>query len=116
MKNTEKRNNSKVSIFRLTKFESQYIIKTINTELRIGKENVMYNNLIKVMKVKGVTGVQIANLLDCRQATISDKLNGVVASGFTFDEAYKIKNVFFPEYDYEYLFIRENLSNKCSIT
>jgi hypothetical protein len=67
----------------------------------------MYNNLIKVMKLKGITGIQIANLLECRQATISDKLNGVVAFGFSFDEAAKIKKVFFPEYDYDYLFTRE---------
>ena len=67
----------------------------------------MYNNLIMVMKIKGVTGVQIANLLECRQATISDKLNGLVTSGFTFDEAAKIKKVFFPEYEYDFLFARE---------
>lgn len=73
----------------------------------------MYNNLIKVMKAKGVTGVQIANLLNCRQATISDKLNGLVASGFTFDEAAKIKKVFFPEYEYDFLFTRNN-TNICS--
>lgn len=67
----------------------------------------MYNNLLKVMKQKGITGIQISNLLECRQATISDKLNGNVASGFTFDEASKIKNVFFPEYEYDYLFAHE---------
>lgn len=67
----------------------------------------MYCNLLKVMKTKGITGIQLASLLECRQATISEKLNGVVASGFTFDEAAKIKNVFFPEYDYDYLFDRE---------
>lgn len=67
----------------------------------------MYSNLLKVMKLKGVTGIQIANLLECRQATISDKLNGCVASGFSFDEAAKMKKVLFPEYDYDYLFARE---------
>ncbi len=67
----------------------------------------MYSNLLKAMKLKGITGIQISNLLECRQATISDKLNGIVASGFTFDEASKIKKVFFPEYDYDFLFARE---------
>lgn len=67
----------------------------------------MYNNLLKVMKLKGITGIQIANLLECRQATISDKINGIVACGFSFDEAAKIKSIFFPEYDYDYLFAHE---------
>ena len=67
----------------------------------------MYNKLLKMMKQKGITEIQLANLLECRNATISEKLNGVVASGFTFDEAAKIKKVFFPEYDYDYLFSRE---------
>lgn len=58
------------------------------------------------MKEKGVTGIQLAGLLECRQATISDKLNGSVASGFTFDEAAKIKKIFFPEFEYDYLFSR----------
>ncbi len=67
----------------------------------------MYRNLLTVMKLKGITAMQISNLLDCRQATISDKLNGIVACGFYFDEAAKIRKVFFPEYDYDYLFVRD---------
>lgn len=67
----------------------------------------MYKNLFEVMKIKGVTITQMASLLECRIATISDKLNGVVASGFTFDEAAKIKKVFFPEFDYDYLYARD---------
>jgi predicted transcriptional regulator len=67
----------------------------------------MYKNLLKVMKYKGITAIQIANLLECRQATISEKLNGLVARGFYFDEAAKIRKVFFPEYDYDYLFERD---------
>lgn len=66
----------------------------------------MYKNLLTVMKIKGITALQISNLLDCRQATISDKLNGIVERGFYFDEAKKIRQVFFPEYDYDYLFER----------
>ncbi|WP_029503935.1 hypothetical protein [Lachnoclostridium phytofermentans] len=66
----------------------------------------MYKNLLTVMKAKGITAIQISNLLECRQATISDKLNGIVACGFYFDEAAKIRKVFFPEYDYDYLFSR----------
>jgi hypothetical protein len=66
----------------------------------------MYKNLIDVMKLKGITSKQIAALLECRQATISDKINGIVLCGFYFDEAAKIKGVFFPEYDYDFLFLR----------
>lgn len=64
----------------------------------------MYRNLLEVMKKKGVTALQIANLLECRPATVSDKLNGVVKCGFYFNEAQRIKKVFFQEYDYDYLF------------
>ncbi len=67
----------------------------------------MYINLLNAMKAKGITAMQLANLLECRPATMSDKLNGVVNCGFYFDEAYKIKKVFFPEYDYDFLFFRE---------
>lgn len=67
----------------------------------------MYCNLLKLMKEKGVTAVQISSLLECRQATVSDKLNGVVERGFYFEEAQKIKKVFFPEIDYDYLFGRD---------
>lgn len=66
----------------------------------------MYKNLLSLMKIKGVTAVQISKLLECRQATVSDKLNGVVSHGFYFDEAAKIKKVFFPEYEYDFLFSR----------
>lgn len=67
----------------------------------------MYNKLVKAMKSKNVTITQIANLLECRIATVSDKINGTVERGFYFDEATKVKQVFFPEYDIEYLFERE---------
>lgn len=64
----------------------------------------LYRNLLEVMKKKGVTALQIANLLECRPATVSDKLNGVVKCGFYFSEARRIKQVFFQEYDYDFLF------------
>lgn len=66
----------------------------------------MYKNLLDIMKSKRVTVIQIAELLTCRQATVSDKINGVTGGGFYFDEAAKIKKTFFPEYEYEYLFDR----------
>lgn len=66
----------------------------------------MYSRLLTAMKKKNITTTQIANLLNCRIATISDKINGVVECGFYFDEAVKVKQVFFPEYDIEYLFAK----------
>ncbi len=68
----------------------------------------MYKRLIQAMKSKNVTTTQIANLLGCRIATVSDKINGSVECGFSFSEASKIKKVFFPEYDIEYLFEKDN--------
>ncbi len=68
----------------------------------------MYENLLNVMKRKKVTALQIANLLECRPATVSDKLNGAVKCGFYFTEAQKIKKVFFQEYDYDFLFEQFN--------
>lgn len=66
----------------------------------------MYSALIKAMKDEGVTSIQLANLLECRQATVSDKLNGIVKSGFYFDEAVRIHEVFFEKYDFKKLFTR----------
>lgn len=70
----------------------------------------MYSKLIEAMKTKKVTATQIANMLDCRIATVSDKINGTVEKGFYFDEAVKIQKVFFPEYALEYLFQRDKVS------
>ncbi len=62
----------------------------------------MYKNLLSAMKLKSITATQMAELLEVRIATVSDKING--KSRFYFDEAIKIKKVFFPEYEIEYLF------------
>ncbi len=68
----------------------------------------MYKNLIKLMEEKGVTYKQLSEVFDCKYQTMSDKIKGVTQIGLTYDEATKIKKVFFPEYDAEYLFDREN--------
>ena len=65
----------------------------------------MHSELIKIMKKTNITQKQIAELLNIRQATVSDKVQG--KSQFNFEEALKIKKVFFPEYDLEYLFSKE---------
>lgn len=66
----------------------------------------MYKNLALAMKVKGVTYAQIAESLNCRYQTVSDKINGNTESGFYFEDAVRIKKIHFPEYDMEYLFDR----------
>ena len=68
----------------------------------------MYVNFITAMKAKGVTYTQIAELLNCRYQTISDRINGNTEAGFLFEDAVKIKKVFFPEYDVEFLYVRKN--------
>ena len=67
----------------------------------------MYQNLKLVMNRKKITIRQIAELLNSREATISDKINGNVSCGFYFDEAIRIKKVFFCEYNLEWLFEKE---------
>ncbi|RAI79704.1 XRE family transcriptional regulator [Macrococcoides goetzii] len=65
----------------------------------------MLTNLEKVRKEKNVSLVDIADVLKVRYQTVSDKING--KSDFKFGEAIIIKNEFFPEYDIEFLFAKE---------
>lgn len=62
----------------------------------------MLRNLKAEMARSGIKPAQIAELLERRYATIIDKLNGHY--DFTFNEALKIKQKFFPGCDLEYLF------------
>ena len=68
----------------------------------------MYYNLVATMKRKKITTGQIAELLNCRIATVSDKINGKRECGFYFEEAERIKNVFFNEFEIGWLFARED--------
>lgn len=68
----------------------------------------MYPNLLIEMKKKKITFCQIAELLQCQLATVSDKAQGKSVNGFYFEEAERIKNVFFREFDIEWLFQRED--------
>ncbi|WP_031515451.1 helix-turn-helix transcriptional regulator [Desulfofalx alkaliphila] len=65
----------------------------------------MYKNLRAEMARNNVTIRDIASALGVRYATISDKLNGKFR--FYYDEALKIRNIFFPDCKLEYLFERE---------
>lgn len=62
----------------------------------------MLYNLEAVRKEKGISLVDMADLLGVRYQTVADKINGI--SDFKFGEAMKVKNAFFPEYDIEFLF------------
>ena len=65
----------------------------------------MLNNLETARETKKITLAQIGALLGVRYQTVSDKIRGI--SGFSFDEAAMIRRTFFPEYDLEYLFAKE---------
>lgn len=64
----------------------------------------MYSNLKAEMRRYNVTQRQIALLLNCREATVSDKLNG--KSELSYDDAMRIKKTFFPMFEAEYLFFK----------
>lgn len=67
----------------------------------------MLYNLERVRKEKGVSLVDIADLIEVRYQTVSDKIQGI--SDFKFGEAMLIKQKYFSEYDIEFLFAREEL-------
>ena len=68
----------------------------------------MYKNLLDTMSNKQITFTQISELLHCQLRTVSEKSRGVVQSEFTVTEALLIKRVFFPEYDVDWLFEKED--------
>lgn len=62
----------------------------------------LLSNLEKARKDKGISLVDIADVLDVRSQTVRDKINGKYA--FKFSEALKLQKTFFPEYEITYLF------------
>lgn len=71
----------------------------------------MYRNLLAEMTRCGITKKDLAKFLRLRYPTVVDKTNG--KSRFYLDEAFKIRNHFFPDCEMEYLFLN-NESNKKS--
>lgn len=69
----------------------------------------MYSNLKYAMKEQKITEKMIAKLLDCRIATVCDKINGKTISGFSVDEAIKIQSYFFSDREFRNLFSRDQL-------
>lgn len=59
-------------------------------------------NIEEIRKSKGITLVDIADLLEVDYRTVRSKINGV--TDFSFGETVAIKKAFFPEYELEYLF------------
>lgn len=66
---------------------------------------IMLVNLDRVRKEKDISLADLADVLNVRTATVSDKING--KSDFKFSEAVKIHNLFFSEYEISYLFEKE---------
>ncbi|WP_017416800.1 helix-turn-helix domain-containing protein [Clostridium tunisiense] len=62
----------------------------------------MYKNLAAEMVRHGISKTQISDVLGVRRATLSDKIRG--KHPFKLNEAIKIKNQFFPNLSFEYLF------------
>lgn len=65
----------------------------------------MLSNLEKVRKEKNVTLADMADVLHLRYQTVSDKISG--KADFKFQEALKIQNKYFPEYDLVFLFTKD---------
>lgn len=63
---------------------------------------MMYKNLKAEMARNSVLGKDIAKALGIRQATISSRLTG--KTEFSYKEAKRIKDTFFPNVELEYLF------------
>lgn len=61
-----------------------------------------YRNLEAELKRKNITKKDLAEAFNLRYATISDKLNG--KTRLTLNEAFAIKEKFFPDLSIEYLF------------
>lgn len=66
----------------------------------------MLNNLERLRKERGVTLVDMADLLHVRYQTVADKISGV--SDFKFQEAVAIQQKYFPEIDLVYLFSKQS--------
>lgn len=64
-----------------------------------------YVNLEAEIARKGLSKKEIAETLGVRLATVYDKLKGKYP--FTLDEAFKMRNTYFPEFTLEYLFYTE---------
>lgn len=65
----------------------------------------MYPNLERELRQRGIAKKELAHLLEVREATVYDKLQGRFE--FKLKEAMQIRDHFFPGVILEYLFSRE---------
>lgn len=70
----------------------------------------MLKNFDEARRINKVTLTDIADLLEVRYQTISDKVSGV--SGFKFDEAFLVHQKFFSNYSFEWLFMSDELEER----
>jgi hypothetical protein len=82
----------------------------VNAKAQIKGGGLMYSNLLAAMNEKKITFTQISELLQCQLRTVSDKCKGIVKTEFTVSEALLIKRVFFPEYDFDWLFTKKEVA------
>ena len=68
-------------------------------------KEMAYSNLKAEMGRKNVTIEAVAKILEIHRNSVANNLNGT--SSFTIEEAMKIKNTFFPNLEYRYLFATE---------
>lgn len=83
-------------------FDNENIIKIQYSQLRKRGGDKMYRNLEAEMVRMGVYRKDVAKSLGVRYATVVQKLNGKYR--FSLDEAFAIKEKFFPNLSLEYLF------------
>ena len=67
------------------------------------QSNIMFSNLRAEMARYNITIQDIAKALNRTRETISNKLSG--KSTLNLDEAFKINDTFFPQYDLRTLFV-----------
>lgn len=71
---------------------------------------INYPNLRAEMSRNGVKQTDIAKLLGVREVTVSKKMNG--KSAFDINEAFLIKETFFPDLTIDYLFSDDTIAKK----
>ena len=62
----------------------------------------MYKNLQSKMAVEGITNRALAEYIGVHENSVGNKISG--KSPFTVEEAFKIKEHFFPECELQFLF------------
>ena len=67
-----------------------------------------YKNLIGEMAKKNIKNSEMADKLNIHPNTLANKING--NTPFMIDEAFNIKEYYFPELDLTYLFQSENIN------